>query len=175
MLTSSTVIGWVDNISFPGVTLIFEPQDIGLATGVLGSIRAVGGAVAQALYVTILTNKVTVYLPEKVIPAATGAGLPASSLPALFKGITAGSFTAVPGITPAILAAVGEAVKQAYISSFKIVFYATIPFSVCLIIASIFSPNFESKLHNNVAKRLQHLGHGKDGVVTDAEKIEMKV
>lgn len=50
--------GWVDNISFPGVTLLWESQDIGLATGVLGSIRAIGGAVAQTVYVSILTNKV---------------------------------------------------------------------------------------------------------------------
>jgi hypothetical protein len=41
-------IGWVDNITFPGVTLLWEAQDIGLATGVLGSIRAIFGAVAQS-------------------------------------------------------------------------------------------------------------------------------
>ena len=36
-------IGYIDNISFPGVTLLFEAQDIGLATGALGSIRAMAG------------------------------------------------------------------------------------------------------------------------------------
>lgn len=106
------VIGWVDNITFPGVTLLWEAQDIGLATGVLGSIRAIGGAVAQALYVSILTNKVGEYLPKYVVPAATSAGLPSSSLPALFAGITAGNFTAVPGITPEIIAAAGAATQK---------------------------------------------------------------
>lgn len=60
----TVVIGWLDGITFPGVTLLWEAQDIGLATGVLGSIRALGGAVAQALYVSIRTNKVTPTSPN---------------------------------------------------------------------------------------------------------------
>ncbi|KAF2473138.1 trichothecene efflux pump [Lindgomyces ingoldianus] len=152
------VIGWVDNITFPGVTLLWEAQDIGLATGVLGSIRAIGGAVAQALYVSILTNKVSVYLPKYVIPAATSAGLPESSLPALFAGIIAGNFSAVPGVTPEIIAAAGAATSKAYLESFRIVFYATIPFGALLIFFACLSPNFEKYLSMNVAKRLQKMG-----------------
>ncbi|KAF2024793.1 MFS general substrate transporter [Setomelanomma holmii] len=106
------VIGWIDNITFPGVTLVIEPQDIGLATGVLGSIRALGGAVAQAIYVSILTNKSAQFIPSMVTPAATNAGLPASSLPALFQGLTLGNFTAVPGINTQIIAATGIARLQ---------------------------------------------------------------
>ena len=163
------VIGWIDNITFPGVTLLYEAQDIGLATGVLGSIRAVGGAVAQALYISILKNKVSTYMPKYVVPAATNAGLPASSLPALFAGITAGNFTAVPGITPDIIAATGAAVTHAYLSSFHVVFYATIPFGCLLIFFACLTPNFEKYLSHNVAKRLQNMGK-LDGEGVDAEK-----
>ncbi|KAI0174313.1 trichothecene efflux pump [Pestalotiopsis sp. NC0098] len=148
-------IGFIDNISFPGVTLVLEPQDIGLATGVMGSIRALGGAVAQALYVSVLTNKLNDYIPAYVAPAATEAGLPQSSLTQLFAGITAGSFVDVPGITDSIIAAVADALKLAYTEAFKIVFYCTIPFSVLLIISAIFVPNMEKFLGSNVARRLQ--------------------
>jgi hypothetical protein len=58
------VIGWIANNVFPGVTLVIEPQDIGLATGVMGSIRALGGTVAQALFISIPTNKAAIYIPE---------------------------------------------------------------------------------------------------------------
>jgi len=153
-------IGFVDNITFPGVTLVIEPQDIGLATGVLGSIRAAGGAIAQALYVSVLTNKLTTYMPEYITPAVLDAGLPASSLPALFAGITSGSFTSVPGISDAIVAVVGKEVKRAYISSFKVVFYVTVPFGALLILAASFVPNMERYLGNNVAKRLQNMPGG---------------
>lgn len=166
------VIGWIDNITFPGVTLVIAPQDIGLATGVLGSIRALGGAVAQALYVSILTNKAAIYIPKNVIPAATGTGLPVSSLPALFQGITLGNFSAVPDITPQVIAATGIAVRDAYVTTFHYVFYATIPFSVLLIVACCYIPDMDKYLHNNVAKRLQHMGK-LDGQadVEGAEKV----
>ncbi|KAF2669510.1 fungal trichothecene efflux pump [Microthyrium microscopicum] len=164
------VIGWVDLISFTAVTLVWEPQDIGLATGVLGSIRALGGAVAQSLYVSILTNKLTTYLPKYVVPAATNAGLPSTSLPALFAGITAGSFTSVPGITPAIISTVSVAVRRAYIEAFHIVFYSTIPFGVCLIIAACFVPDMKNFLHGNVARRLQ--GNKKNAVEREPQTVQ---
>jgi hypothetical protein len=163
-------IGYVDNITFPGVTLVWEAQDIGLATGVLGSIRAMGGAVAQSLYVSILTTKANVYIPKYVAPAAVKAGLPPSSLPALFAGLATSNFTAVPGATPEILAVVGVQTQRAYFSAFSIVFYATIPFGVLLVAAACFIPDMEQFLHNNVAKRLQHMGD-KDGEAREGQDL----
>ncbi len=153
-----TAVGIIDNITFPGVTLLWEAQDIGLATGVLGSIRGMGGAIAQALYVTILTNKAGVYTAKYVPAAATEAGLPASSITALFAALATGDFTSVPGINNKIIAAVGAASQRAYASSFKIVFLATIPFTVILVIAACFVPDMDKYLHNNVAKKLQGKG-----------------
>ncbi|KAH8595966.1 fungal trichothecene efflux pump [Bisporella sp. PMI_857] len=162
-------IGYVDNITFPGVTLVIEPQDIGLATGVLGSIRGFGGAVAQALYVSVLTNKLADYLPAYVAPAVVQAGLPASSLPSLFAGLTTGNFTAVPDITPTIIGVAATQAKRAYIDSFHIVFYATIPFSTLLILSACFVPNMDKYLGNNVAKRLQNFKNAEDSDVSEKQ------
>jgi hypothetical protein len=151
-------IGYVDNITFPGVTLVLEAQDIGLATGVLGSIRGMGGAIAQSMYVSIFTTNVAKYLPAYVGPAAVEAGLPSSSLPALFAGMAASNLTTVPGISPEVIAVVGKQSQLALFKSFSIVFYATIPFGVILILAACWVPDMEQFLHNNVAKRLQHMG-----------------
>jgi hypothetical protein len=164
-------IGHIDNITFPGVTLVIEPQDIGLATGVLGSIRAPGGAISQALYVSVLDNKIKLYLPEYVAPAALKAELPAISLPSLFAGISTGNFTAMPDITPAILAVVGKEVTHAYISSFRMVFYATIPFSALLILAACFVPNMEKYRSQNVAKRLQNMKGGNSAADMTEKKV----
>lgn len=168
-------IGFVDNITFPGVTLVIEPQDIGLATGVLGSIRAAGGAIAQALYVSVLDNKIKTYLPKYVAPAAVKAGLTTSSLPSLFAGLATGNFSAVPDITPAILAVVGQEVKHAYISSFRVVFYVTIPFSALLILAACFVPNMEQYLGMNVAKRLQKMKGGNSAARITEKKLVKEV
>ncbi|KAK7421279.1 hypothetical protein QQZ08_009995 [Neonectria magnoliae] len=150
-----TAVGYIENVAVPGVTLLWGPQDIGLATGVLGSIRALGGAVAQSLYVSVLNTELAKKIPEYVAPAAAEAGLPSSSLEALFTGITAGDFSAVPGVTDKVATAVGAALVRAYTNSFHIVFYATIPFSCILLCAACLVPNVEKYLTRNVAKRLQ--------------------
>ena len=159
------------------MTLLYESQDIGLATGVLGSIRAIGGAVAQTIYVSILNNKLATYLPRYIAPVAASAGLPPASASSLIAAISAGSTdlaSAVPGgaevLTPDVLVAVGEATKRAYISSFRVVFFATIPFGVLLIFFSVLSPNFEKYLSLNVAKRLQ--GMGRVEVVEEGRESE---
>lgn len=147
------------------MTLVWGAPDIGLATGVLGSIHALAGAVAQALYVSVFMNKLQENIPAYVTPAVMDAGLPASSLPALFAGVTTGSFANVPGISDNVIAGVAAALKTAYSQIFRIVFLCTIPFSVILIVASCLVPNMEKILHNNVAKRLQ--GQEKDAPSTN--------
>lgn len=155
-VVACTAVGYIENIALPGVTLLWGPQDIGLATGVLGSIRGMGGAVAQALYSSVYSNELTKNMPKYVVPAATEAGLPADSVPALFEGIAAGNFSAVPNITDSIIGAVGSAVTKANTMSFRVVFYATIPFSVILLCGALLVPNVEKYLTQNVAKRLQN-------------------
>ncbi|KAL3486870.1 fungal trichothecene efflux pump [Aspergillus germanicus] len=154
-------VGYIENITFPGVTLVVEPQDIGLATGVLGSLRALGGAIAQAVYVSVLDNELQKNIPAYVGPAATSAGLPDSSVTDLLSALSASSGTssssldAVPGITENIVAAASAAMKVAYSRSFRVVFFCTIPFSVVLIVSSCFVPNMGKFTHLNVARRLQ--------------------
>lgn len=94
-------------------------------------------------------------LPKYVVPAATGAGLPESSVEPLFAAITAGDLSEVPGITPEIIAAVGGALKTAYTSSFRIVFCTAIPFAVILLLSSFMVPDMDKFLSHNVAKKLQ--------------------
>jgi hypothetical protein len=167
-----TAIGFIDNISFPGVTLVLEPQDIGLATGVMGSLRALGGAVAQALYVSVLNNKLAGYVPAYVTDAARAAGLPDASLAPLLADVSAGSatFADVPGITDAVASAVAGALTAAYTDAFRVVFYCTIPFSVILIAAAAFVPNMEEYLGNNVARRLQNRGGQQEEKVAEKPK-----
>lgn len=153
---ATTAVGYIENIAFPGVTLLWGPQDIGLATGILGSIRGMGGAVAQALYSSVYSNQLTTNMPKYVVPAATEAGLPADSIPALFEAITLGNFSAVPDITDNVIGAVSDAIIKANTMSFRVVFYTTIPFSVLCCLGALLVPNVEKYLTKNVAKRLQN-------------------
>lgn len=127
---------------------------MGLVTGVLGAIRTAISAIATSMYSSILTTESSKYISEYVTPAALAAGLPASSLPALFAGITAGDLSAVPGITPEIITVSSAAVKHAYSLAFRTVYLCTLPFGVLLLIAAVLSPNVEKYLTDEVARKL---------------------
>ncbi|WZH49101.1 uncharacterized protein QYS62_010293 [Fusarium acuminatum] len=151
-------VGYIENVAFTGVTLLWAPQDIGLASGVLGSIRALGGAIAQALYVSVLNNELTKTIPEYVTAAAVGSGLPDKSLPSLFEAVTSGDYSTVPGINEDIIASASRAVVNAYTDSLHFVFYATLPFSCIMLIAACLVPEVKKFLTYDVARRLQDKG-----------------
>ena len=127
---------------------------------------------AQALYSSILNNELGKKTPELVAPAATKAGLPQSSLEALFAAIPTGDFSAVPGVTQDVAAAVAGALKEAYTGSFRTVFYATIPFSAILLVGAFLVPNMEKYLSGNVAKKLRPGGNGDGKEGAAVENIE---
>jgi hypothetical protein len=123
------------------------------------------------MYSSILSTESAKYIPQKVIPAATAAGLPQASLPALFQGITLGDFSKVPGISAAVIAATGAAVKDAYAMTFRTVYLCTLPFGALLIIAALFSPNVEQYLTDEVARKM-HGRNDEKGEVSRKEVVE---
>ncbi len=155
LLVGAAAAGYVENLTLSTMALVWDPEDIGLVSGVLATIRTAAGSIAIALYSSLLSNGLTKYLPEYVPNAAISAGLPASSVEDLFAGISTGSYADVPGITPTIIEAVGHAVKRAYSMSFRTVFLATLPFGAILLVSAILTPDVEDYLTDDVARKLQ--------------------
>lgn len=155
LLIGAAAAGYVENLTLSSMALVWEPEDIGLVAGAMGSVRTACSSIATSMYLSILSNQLTKYLPRLVIPAATDAGLPASSLTQLFAGITAGSLSNVPGMNAEIEEIVGHAVKHAYAMSFRTVFLCTLPFGAIILIAALISPNVEDYMTDEVARKLQ--------------------
>jgi hypothetical protein len=155
LLIGAAAAGYIENLTLSSMALVWEPEDIGLVAGAMGSIRTASASIATSLYLSILSNQLMKYLPRYVVPAATEAGLPATSLKDLFAVITAGSFAKVPGITPEIEEVVSHAVKHAYSMSFRTVFLCTLPFGAIILVAAMISPNMEDYLTDDVARKLQ--------------------
>jgi hypothetical protein len=86
------------------------------------------------------------------------AGLPSADLPALFAAITAGTVTAmetVPGITPTVIGAVGDAVKVAYSQAFKTVYLTSIAFGGLSIIVALFITSVDDLMTDFVARKIR--------------------
>ena len=147
-------VGVIETCSLALAPLSCATEDIGAALGALGSIRSGGASVATAIFVTILDNKLAKFVPEYVAPAALDAGLPKTSLIALFTNLATGTLDLVPGITPKIIAAVATANARAGADSFRYVWYAVIPFASCSIIAACLTINYGQYLTDDVARKM---------------------
>jgi MFS family permease len=168
-------VGALELITIIIAGLVCKPGDIGLASGLLGSFRQASGSIAASIYVSILTNRLTTTLPANVAPAALKAGLPSADLPALFAAIGAGTpaaLEAVPDISPAIMVAVGDAVKVAYSQAFQTVYLTSIAFGGLAIIAALFITSIDDLMTDFVARKIQGVDKKLVGSVTSGDERE---
>ncbi|RDL41434.1 uncharacterized protein BP5553_01413 [Venustampulla echinocandica] len=169
---------------FPLVTLLcyltaglhVRQRDLGIASGLIGTFRSAGGSVGNAIFSTILNDAVSKQLPRRVSAAALAAGYPADDLAALIPAVmlngagTPGAFAAVPNATLEVQAATAEAFRQVYAYAYRRVFWATIPFGVCAIVAAFFILDSSRYLTNHVAVHLEN-ETGPTEHLEDGEKV----
>jgi hypothetical protein len=161
-------VGFIELASLSLAPLFCKPADIGLASGLLASIRSAGGSIAVAVYITILSNRLETTLPANVGPAATAAGLPAAQIPALVAAVKAGKLATFPGINAAITRAVSGVLPTAYSQAFKTVYLASLGFGAIAIIGCLFSKNAQEHLNDTVERKMHS---AKDAKYDQEEKV----
>ena len=112
----------------------------GVAIGALSTFRLLGGAVATAIYGSIVTNQFQDLLPRNVQQALVGSEVDSDTLIAVINAALVNTPTAyakVPGITNQIISASQLAVKVAYTQAFKVVYYTALGFSALAIISAL--------------------------------------
>jgi hypothetical protein len=139
-----------------------------------GSIRSAISSVAGAVYISVLTNRLTEAIPAEVPPILIKAGLPASSVPAFMKALTTGHFKDVAGLTPDILAIGMKGYRFANAHAYSTVFYVSIAFTGAAVVLSFFAPNVDDKMTDQVAVVL-HGGSDRKAVEGEAIRNESTV
>lgn len=151
-------VGYVELLALIMVPFTCPPGDIGLASGFQSSCRGTSGTIATAIYATVLANRNVINIPGQVGPAAIAAGLPESSVAAAIAAAEAGTpaaFAKVPGMTPAIQAAITLATRVANAMSFRTMFLVSLAFGLTSVIGSFFIGNLDEHLTDDVARKLQ--------------------
>lgn len=152
-------IGYADSVAITTTTIDIDDQnDIGIASGVVGAVRSVVGAVCSAIYSTVAANRLTQTLAAQVPPALINAGLPESSVPSFMWALALGTpdaFRSVEGISANILSAGIEASKQASMDAYRTVFLVSLAFGGVGIICSCFVPNIDDRMTGQVSARLK--------------------
>jgi len=168
-------VGALELITIIVSGLICQPGDIGLASGLMGSLKQVSGSIAASIYVSILSNRLGKTIPANVTPAVLSAGLPASDLVPLYRALAEGTTSAleaVPGMNADVLAAVGNAMKVANTQAFQTVYLVSIVFGGLAIIAALFSQSVDHLMTDYVARKIRGLDGRNDDLVHFDEKLE---
>ncbi|KAK0372029.1 trichothecene efflux pump [Colletotrichum limetticola] len=165
-ICASFALGHIVAVAITGVTLVWEPQDIGLASGVLGSMCSLGCAFARALVTLLLRKKLEEELTKSVTPVVLDAILPGPILKQLATTIREQAtmngktnLTAFTSVSILSRFAITNAIQAGYSYSLRSIFLAIIPFSALLLIAACSVPNLDQFNTLKVARRLR----GPDG------------
>ena len=159
-------VGFIELASLALAPLFCRAEDIGLASGLLASIRSAGGSIAVAVYSTILSNRSATTVPAAVTPAATAAGLPTDQIPGVIEAILAGTFSQMTDISPAVKTAIAEVLPDAYAAAYKTVYLASIGFGGIAIIGSLLTKDVRKHLTSKVERKM-HKTAAKESTVQE--------
>lgn len=136
------------------LTIVSPDENIATITALTLSVRLIGGSIGYAIYFNVLQNKVTTVLPVKVGTAVLKAGLPPGQVATFILALVAQNTTAIgeiKGLTPTILAAATEAVKQSYVEGFRLIYLVSIAFGGAAIISSLFLGDIRKYMVDRIA------------------------
>ncbi|EXF82667.1 trichothecene efflux pump [Colletotrichum fioriniae PJ7] len=161
-IIASFAFGHIVAVAITGVTFVWEPQDIGLASGVLGSMCSLGCAFARTLVTLLLRKKLEEELTKSVTPVALNAILPAPILQQLATTIQEQAtkngktnLTEFTSLSILTRVAITNAIQSGYSYSLRSIFLALVPFSAVLLIAACFVPDLDQFNTLKVARRMR--------------------
>ena len=142
------------------------PQLISIASGLIISVRSLGGTIGIAIYNALFTDQIK-HLSRNIGEATISAGLDTDYVPDLVNALRAHNETAleaIPGITKNIINAGDVAFKDTYVLAFRYVWIAGGCFVALATVASVFLYDPQGEFNNQI-----------DASVERSGKVELKM
>lgn len=128
------------------------PHLIAAATGLIMSLRSLGGTVGLAIHQALLSDQLE-KLPVRVADAAIAKGLPEASISAFVTAILGGNQTAVAaisGVTSDIITAGVDAKLDTYALGFRYIWIVAAAFVALAAILSVFIRDLKSEFNMHI-------------------------
>lgn len=118
---TSMFFGYVQYLSIVFIQFGAEQTELGIVGGLGGVARTGGGAVANTVFMTILTTTQSNYAEKHVIAAAEAAGATPAIAKALLAALPEGAtaLAKIQGLTTAMIGAAAAAFQQSYVEGVK--------------------------------------------------------
>ncbi len=169
--------GWITLNCYTTASLHVPQRDLGVAIGLIGTFRSVGGSVGSVIFSSIFAQTAAKQVAQRIEDVATAAGVGAASIPGLVAtakltllGVPGGP-AKFPNVPAAVYDSCVTAARYGYAYGFRITWLASIPFGVIAVLAAI-SVKDPSKYFTNHVE--VHLERGIGGTAAHHQSEESK-
>ncbi|KAK4949977.1 hypothetical protein LTR10_011819 [Elasticomyces elasticus] len=162
-LAAAIVLQFFANLPFAWITLacyiiagLNVPQrDLGLALGLVGTFRFLGGAVGTTIFASILANRAATTTVQRTIEAVLPLGFPRDQVPALMAAVASGKASLLSNYSATIIKAAQVALQWGYSDAFRVMWLATIPFGVIASCIALWVPDVSPYFTQHTAVTLE--------------------
>ncbi|KAF2112523.1 fungal trichothecene efflux pump [Lophiotrema nucula] len=167
--------GWITLLCYTTASLNVPQKDLGVAIGLIGTFRSVGGSIGSVIFGSIFGQIAEKEVPKRIARAALNAGASASSLEALIptamESILGIPVKAVEGVSTGVFDGCVKAARLGYAYSFRVTWLASIPFGVVAICCALSVKDPSRYFTNHVEVHLEkQIGGKKQEGVVDEKK-----
>jgi hypothetical protein len=148
---------WLTTCCYLTASIHVPQRNIGLALGLLGTFRFLGGAIGTTIFTTILDNKSTPAILSRVTDAVVPLGYPSTEISSLISYLSASGSSANLTVDASthVIDAAKKAIQWGWSDAYKIVWLSTIPFGVIAFIGATFVRDPSPYLTNHVSVTLE--------------------
>ncbi|TKA78519.1 hypothetical protein B0A55_01991 [Friedmanniomyces simplex] len=172
--------GWITLNCYTTASLNVPQKDLGVAIGLIGTFRSVGGSIGTVIFSSIFTQVAAKQVAAGVSKAALAGGVPAASIGDIIEAVEL-TLVGVPGATAkltnvptSVFNSCVAAARLGYAYGFRMTWLASIPFGVIAVLCAIAVRDPSKYFTNHVEVHLNEKVGGKyeANEKTNAAKVE---
>ena len=178
--------GWITLNCYTTASLNVPQKDLGVAIGLIGTFRSLGGAIGSVIFSSIFDQTAEKQVARRISTTALAAGVDSSALESLIPGViltllgVPGQAVKVPSVSSAVFADCVNAARYGYAYGFRITWLASIPFGIIATICAAcvrdpskyFTNHVEIHLNKKVGGGYEEKAKGIQGEMEKGERVE---
>ncbi|ORY18627.1 fungal trichothecene efflux pump [Clohesyomyces aquaticus] len=169
--------GWITLLCYTTASLNVPQRDLGVAIGLIGTFRSVGGSIGSVIFSSIFEQTAEKQVAKRVIATAMSGGVSAETAAELIESVTLtllgvpGQAARFPNVPATVFNACVKAARYGYAYGFRITWLASIPFGVVATVCSILVRDPSKYFTNHVEVHLEKEIGGKKREVEEKNAV----
>ncbi|KAK3708901.1 hypothetical protein LTR37_011231 [Vermiconidia calcicola] len=159
--------GWITLNCYTAASLNVPQKDLGVAIGLIGTFRSIGGSVGSVIFSSIFAQTAAKQVAKRVSNTAIAAGVSAETLPELIGAVqlslvgAPAELSTLSGVSTRTFDACVDAARLGYAYGFRMTWLASIPFGVIATLCAVIVKDPSKYFTNHVEIHLNKKVGGK--------------